>query len=103
MNNSAAMLNQIVPSDYIFRIIIFDAFQRPVFSLLCVDAVHDCHSNLDIRVICIVSFENKIAFQLPNSADTDVIAFGSGVGINDVFKRWTVIDSFIRIQGKVKT
>ena len=26
MNNSAAMLNQIVPSDYIFRIIIFDAF-----------------------------------------------------------------------------
>ena len=26
MNNSAAMLNQIVPSDYIFRKIIFDAF-----------------------------------------------------------------------------
>ena len=26
MNNSVAMLNQIVPSDYIFRIIIFDAF-----------------------------------------------------------------------------
>ena len=26
MNNSAAMLNQIIPSDYIFRIIIFDAF-----------------------------------------------------------------------------
>ena len=29
MNNSAAMLNQIVPSDYIFRIVIFDAFQWP--------------------------------------------------------------------------
>ena len=33
----------------------------------------------------------------------DVIAFGSGVGINDVFQRGAVIDSFVSIQNKVKT
>ena len=48
MNYSAAMLNQIVPGDYIFRIVIFDAFQWPVFPILCFDAVHNCHSDLDI-------------------------------------------------------
>ena len=43
MNYSAAMLDQIIPGDYIFRIIIFDAFKRSVFPVLCFDTVHDRH------------------------------------------------------------
>ena len=100
---SAAMLDQVVSGDQILRIVVSDAFERSVFPILRVDAVHDCHSNLDIRVIYIVSVENKVAFQLSNSADADVIAFGPGISIHDVFQCGAVIDSFVSIQGKVKT
>ena len=100
---SAAMLDQVVSGDQILRIIVSDDFQRPVFPFLRVDAVHDRHGDLDIRVICIIPTENKVAFQLSDSADADVIAFGSGIGINDVFQCGAVIDSFVSIQGKVKT
>ena len=74
MNDSASMLDQIVPGNHIFWIIIFDVFKWPVFPVLCFEAVHDRHGNLDIRVICIISYENKITLQFTDSAHTDVVS-----------------------------
>ena len=103
MNDSTAMLDQVVPGNNIFRIIIFDAFKRPVFPVFCFDAVHDSHSDLYIRIIRIVPAKNKVTFQFSDSAYADIVSLGSGVGINDVLQRRAIIDPFIRIQGKVKT
>ena len=98
MKYSAAMLDQIVPGDHIFRIVIFYAFQRPVFLIFSIDAVHDRHSDLDVRIIRIAAAQNKVTFQFPDSTNTDIITFGTGVGINDVLQSGTVIDSFICIK-----
>ena len=48
MEYSITMLDQIVSGNQILRIIVSDAFERTVFSVLRVDAVHDRHGNLDI-------------------------------------------------------
>ena len=74
MDDSAAMLDQIVPGDDIFRIIIFDVFKRPVFPVLCFDAAHDRHGNLYIRIIRVVVLKNKITFQFSDPADADVVS-----------------------------
>ena len=103
MEYTAAVLNKIVPCNQIFRIIIVDAFKGTIFPVFCLDAVHDCHSNLNVGIGYVTPSENEITFQLSDSANTDIIAFGSRIDIYSIFQRRTVMNPFVCVQGKIET
>ena len=82
---AASVLNKIISGKQIFRVIIFYAFQWTVFSVFSINTVHDCHRYLDICIVDMVPFHNKIAFLFTDTPDTNIISLGSGVNIHDIF------------------
>lgn len=72
---AAPVLNEIVPCQQIFGIIIADAFKRTILAFFRIEAVHYRHSYLHIGIIHIILTQYEVTFQFSDPADTDIITF----------------------------
>ena len=102
MENTISALNRIVPCQEIFGIIVAYLLQRPIFSFLRFTACHDGHSDLEVGIFIIASAQDKITFQLSDTAYADGISFRSGVQIHRVFHGRSVIDPLVCIEGIIE-
>ena len=101
-DNPAAVLKQIVGSYDVFRVIIFDTFQRSVLTIFRIPAACNSICDLDVGVGQVNITENEVAFKLSDPADADRIIATPGIGKDNIFKYWSVIDTVVGVSRKVK-
>ena len=92
MRNTASMLDEVVAREQIFWIIVPYTFQRTILSVFRFYAVHNRHRNLDICIVNVIPRQDKIAFQLAYPPYTDIISFGPGINIDDIFQSRTIVN-----------
>lgn len=103
MFDASATLNKIVSGKKVFRVIIADTFERAIFPIFRSLIVHDRHTNLNVGVVGIIAFENKIAFEFADSGNANVVSFGTRVDIDNILQRRSVVNSFVRIKSEIET
>ena len=102
MPDTVSVLQYIIGSHNVFRIIIPYLFKRRIFSVFRCPAFVDSICHLYIRIVKITVPENKITLKFSYSSDTYRVILAAGIHINNIFKCRTVVDSVIGIAGKVK-
>ena len=75
MDNSIAALDDVVPRHDIFGIVVANTFQRFVFTIFRIQAVHDSHCNLNVTVLRFPVSHDKVAFKFSDSAHAYGVVF----------------------------
>jgi len=71
MNDTVSFLDRIISCQDVFRLIVPDRFQRSVFPVFRIPAVHDRHRHLKISIVHHVVSDDEAAFKTADPADTD--------------------------------
>ena len=105
MDDPISSLDRVVSCQDIFRVIVLDRFQWPVFPVFRIPAVHNRHRHLKISIVHHVVSDDEVAFKTADPADTDIIIAASGILIDNVFQNrpvvYPVVDVVDAIEGQI--
>ena len=106
MMNSFLLVAKFIQRDNISRITVFDLSEWTVFSFFYSFRTLDISAlqgigHLNIRITLIPVSYYKITLKLSNFSNTHLIIMTHQIQIYDIFKRWSKIQSIIRIHCKI--
>lgn len=102
VDDAVALLDGIVAREDVLGVVVADLLKRSVFAVFGLAVVHHRHARLHVGVAGIAPAKDEVAFKRSDAPYACRIAVGTGVGVDYVFKRRSVVDPVVGIGGEVE-